>query len=102
MCGGTITRTPLSRIAGLYDDEAVWPFTTASASTIVASIVSGSSTEIGRSSQSRSEEHTSELQSLMRNSYAVFCLHKKIQLCHNYKKVPYNKTQYVQITNTNK
>src|SRR3546814_6511367 len=26
----------------------------------------------------RSEEHTSELQSLMRNSYAVFCLKKKI------------------------
>src|SRR3546814_2879211 len=25
----------------------------------------------------RSEEHTSELQSLMRNSYAVFCLNKK-------------------------
>src|SRR3546814_6466593 len=27
---------------------------------------------------SRSEEHTSELQSLMRHSYAVFCLHKTI------------------------
>src|SRR3546814_4452146 len=27
---------------------------------------------------SRSEEHTSELQSLMRSSYAVFCLKKKI------------------------
>src|SRR3546814_1461360 len=26
----------------------------------------------------RSEEHTSELQSLMRNSYSVFCLKKKI------------------------
>src|SRR3546814_8137446 len=26
----------------------------------------------------RSEEHTSELQSLMRISYAVFCLHKKL------------------------
>src|SRR3546814_3999972 len=30
----------------------------------------------------RSEEHTSELQSLMRISYAVFCLKKKIQLHH--------------------
>src|SRR3546814_10186729 len=29
--------------------------------------------------RSRSEEHTSELQSLMRISYAVFCLKKKIQ-----------------------
>src|SRR3546814_9233093 len=27
--------------------------------------------------EKRSEEHTSELQSLMRNSYAVFCLKKK-------------------------
>src|SRR3546814_5919956 len=29
---------------------------------------------------SRSEEHTSELQSLMRNSYAVFCLKKTRKL----------------------
>src|SRR3546814_9267436 len=29
----------------------------------------------------RSEEHTSELQSLMRISYAVFCLNKKISTC---------------------
>src|SRR3546814_6059530 len=33
----------------------------------------------------RSEEHTSELQSLMRISYAVFCLKKKIK--HNYNSV---------------
>src|SRR3546814_9818592 len=31
----------------------------------------------------RSEEHTSELQSLMRISYAVFCLKKKNQLHNN-------------------
>src|SRR3546814_4611054 len=31
----------------------------------------------------RSEEHTSELQSLMRISYAVFCLKKKIKNTHN-------------------
>src|SRR3546814_7282365 len=31
----------------------------------------------------RSEEHTSELQSLMRISYAVFCLKKKKQQQHN-------------------
>src|SRR3546814_6394110 len=31
-----------------------------------------------RSPSPRSEEHTSELQSLMRTSYAVFCLKKKI------------------------
>src|SRR3546814_10170557 len=32
----------------------------------------------------RSEEHTSELQSLMRISYAVFCLKKKNQQLDNY------------------
>src|SRR3546814_6368327 len=32
----------------------------------------------------RSEEHTSELQSLMRISYAVFCLKKKKNITHNY------------------
>src|SRR3546814_5998150 len=32
---------------------------------------------IGNRPQTRSEEHTSELQSLMRISYAVFCLKKK-------------------------
>src|SRR3546814_3729737 len=32
---------------------------------------------LGRLQSHRSEEHTSELQSLMRNSYAVFCLKKK-------------------------
>src|SRR3546814_4886020 len=31
----------------------------------------------GTGTRFRSEEHTSELQSLMRNSYAVFCLKKK-------------------------
>src|SRR3546814_1344167 len=42
---------------------------------------------IPRSSGNRSEEHTSELQSLMRSSYAVFCLKKK------------NKTQKIHKTN---
>src|SRR3546814_6667843 len=30
----------------------------------------------------RSEEHTSELQSLKRNSYAVFCVNKKNSISH--------------------
>src|SRR3546814_7107284 len=33
----------------------------------------------------RSEEHTSELQSLMRTSYAAFCLKKTKQTYHTYK-----------------
>src|SRR3546814_2511634 len=33
--------------------------------------------QVGEPEKERSEEHTSELQSLMRISYAVFCLKKK-------------------------
>src|SRR3546814_8925486 len=33
--------------------------------------------DVGEARRTRSEEHTSELQSLMRISYAVFCLKKK-------------------------
>src|SRR3546814_2480070 len=36
----------------------------------------------------RSEEHTSELQSLMRISYAVFCLKKKINRDHREHDIP--------------
>src|SRR3546814_6812587 len=41
--------------------------------------VVGAGTRVGRLAEvlRRSEEHTSELQSLMRISYAVFCLKKK-------------------------
>src|SRR3546814_10542613 len=46
-----------------------------------------------RTSPQRSEEHTSELQSLMRISYAVFCLKKK----NNYKKNPINQIPYTDI-----
>src|SRR3546814_2697330 len=44
------------------------------------SLVEGAS--VGRQRVPRSEEHTSELQSLMRISYAVFCLKKT----HNQRK----------------
>src|SRR3546814_5873084 len=51
----------------------------ASAASIIA--MAGDQIEIGAASflmiHNRSEEHTSELQSLMRISYAVFCLKKK-------------------------
>src|SRR3546814_7609693 len=53
--------------------------------------------------RSRSEEHTSELQSLMRISYAVFCLKKKkIKTItnHNITKERQNKTAS-QITTSN-
>src|SRR3546814_2252913 len=41
------------------------------------------------SRQIRSEEHTSELQSLMRISYAVFCLKKKKQTTTNIQRQTY-------------
>src|SRR3546814_4566524 len=43
----------------------------------------------------RSEEHTSELQSLMRISYAVFCLKKKTKYLNIY---PLNSTHGLSIT----
>src|SRR3546814_3134503 len=46
--------------------------------------------EAGREIHGRSEEHTSELQSLMRISYAVFCLNKK--------KILYKKVDLILIT----
>src|SRR3546814_16222200 len=39
----------------------------------------GTGGDAGVLQRRRSEEHTSELQSLMRISYAVFCLEKKIE-----------------------
>src|SRR3546814_4041124 len=48
----------------------------------------------------RSEEHTSELQSLMRISYAVFCLKKKKQI-HNLTQDYFNiKNRYSTYTET--
>src|SRR3546814_7236210 len=38
---------------------------------------------VDRNVRIRSEEHTSELQSLMRISYSVFCLKKKKKIQHN-------------------
>src|SRR3546814_1381921 len=46
---------------------------------------------------SRSEEHTSELQSLMRISYAVFCLKKKTKIAGKNIETP-----NIQTTETNK
>src|SRR3546814_1926041 len=45
----------------------------------------GMQRELPTTSLLRSEEHTSELQSLMRISYAVFCLKKKIKIQKQHK-----------------
>src|SRR3546814_8323811 len=58
-----------------------WPTITTDVAQIVRVRLLGGLSSIlrvlGRPHASRSEEHTSELQSLMRISYAVFCLKKK-------------------------
>src|SRR3546814_5001222 len=52
----------------------------------------------------RSEEHTSELQSLMRISYAVFCLKKKknIKIANNKHHIDTTQEQQEDINNKNK
>src|SRR3546814_6637134 len=70
--------------------DTLFPYTTLFRSTTAPSIllVSTQNTEARTHAKTpsgrcgRSEEHTSELQSLMRISYAVFCLKKKICLEH--------------------
>src|SRR3546814_9535562 len=47
---------------------------------------------LARRMAGRSEEHTSELQSLMRTSYAVFCLKKKTTDTHTNKYSHHNPT----------
>src|SRR3546814_6397508 len=59
---------------------------------------------ICRSHRGRSEEHTSELQSLMRISYAVFCLKKKntqIMKCsHQIVRAKHTQSNYIKANNT--
>src|SRR3546814_8465616 len=55
-------------------DDGGWLQDAALLDTLVAAKLQAEAERIGGE---RSEEHTSELQSLIRNSYAVFCLKKK-------------------------
>src|SRR3546814_9721032 len=76
--------------------DTLFPYTTLFRSAIVAFTLAGKATQLRQTQRNimerylarmriakvdlqprRSEEHTSELQSLMRISYAVFCLKKK-------------------------
>src|SRR3546814_2256105 len=52
----------------------------------------------GRLFLARSEEHTSELQSLMRISYAVFCLKKKKKILRN--RLDLSTNYHILLTNT--
>src|SRR3546814_7280506 len=90
----TLFRSPLAqqseRIDGLFDDNfgAGLIEQAASLSAYARRLTGGAGADADdllqdtmlRCWAARSEEHTSELQSLMRISYAVFCLKKKKQI----------------------
>src|SRR3546814_6882133 len=69
LCAGltTVTRPEMTRARALVDE----------ASRVLAQHSTQRVDRLSYEEPSRSEEHTSELQSLMRISYAVFCLKKK-------------------------
>src|SRR3546814_5738922 len=60
-------------VFALVDGDKRWPMISRGKTFYTADI------KLPNVDASRSEEHTSELQSLMRISYAVFCLNKKKQ-----------------------
>src|SRR3546814_3856524 len=64
---GSLTQLPSAAADGRWTERCPAP----------SSAARSPPTIMPRTSPGRSEEHTSELQSLMRNSYAVFCLKKK-------------------------
>src|SRR3546814_4781868 len=73
-----------NRVAAMAAASAACSTTSVACSTAVAAVrCAGSAWRWCCGWPSRSEEHTSELQSLMRISYAVFCLKKKINLTTN-------------------
>src|SRR3546814_5028544 len=61
-----------------------------SAAAFIGTIARVCSSKLLSISWIRSEEHTSELQSLMRSSYAVFCLKKKTQRRRRYLETTYH------------
>src|SRR3546814_9548823 len=69
----TLFRSALPDLFGLVHRACIWRAGNAS----IGSRGRSAGQAAGRRACNRSEEHTSELQSLMRISYAVFCLKKK-------------------------
>src|SRR3546814_1251991 len=75
----TLFRSVTPGVHGLSnaDFNTPWPKTRALMQRLQRWIDDGDDTDFATLFAARSEEHTSELQSLMRISYAVFCLKKK-------------------------
>src|SRR3546814_4931043 len=83
-CLGHRAGSPLRKAAGnLAVQRRLLELSATLASTALNTITAGyeperpHSVRVPLKPKNRSEEHTSELQSLMRSSYAVFCLKKK-------------------------
>src|SRR3546814_4266203 len=72
-------QAPINTNYRYLDDELVYLWDNGDVVTVVfhGSFVEHHRDDVAVVPEVRSEEHTSELQSLMRNSYAVFCLKKK-------------------------
>src|SRR3546814_7207888 len=72
--------------------DTLFPYTTLFRSDVLPPVGGDSVPSIcsGTKARCRSEEHTSELQSLMRISYAVFCLIKKNVTIDVLPRTPYN------------
>src|SRR3546814_8772240 len=91
LSGPTTAPTRFSRSASVMVCHVGSLRKTLVASSLVEPTMIGTSADTGEATGSkglvgsvlRSEEHTSELQSLMRISYAVFCLKKKKNRKHN-------------------
>src|SRR3546814_4986409 len=78
----TVTSSSTSSTSTVSSDPA-WRTALVTTSLTRSRTVSTSPENPASCSTPRSEEHTSELQSLMRNSYAVFCLKKTKQTTNN-------------------
>src|SRR3546814_4731189 len=81
LIGQAILNLALNGLEAMKDQPCVRRELRISAANVDAAFVQITVSDSGagmNSEQLRSEEHTSELQSLMRISYAVFCLKKKI------------------------
>src|SRR3546814_4609552 len=75
MAAPAASATPVQPKVDLYSDTGTRP--TAAMRRAIAEAEVGNEQAHEDPTVNRSEEHTSELQSLMRISYAVFCLKKK-------------------------
>src|SRR3546814_2651839 len=77
MAGETDRLIQFCREASLLYDPREYDVVVASGEQVTSGLLAITLQGMGLNARSRSEEHTSELQSLMRISYAVFCLKKK-------------------------